>query len=161
MSISDAFSDIFPTKTVVVGPLFSSSLARRAARSLFGTGGLLTTGTDETITAEVGAMMPMWTGIIGVPALKLKKINQTDTMNSSIHIFLFSSVASLQWNIKRGAYLRENRHTEGADQEGATAAGLNEEGRTFRVWMWPNVNRINSISSLCKNENNYINPINC
>lgn len=70
ISMSEAFSDMFPTNTVVVGPLFSSSLAFMAAISLLGIAGLLTTGSDETITAGVGVMIPMWTGIIGAPGTR-------------------------------------------------------------------------------------------
>lgn len=68
ISISEAFSEIFPTKTVVVGPLPSLSLA--AIKSLLWTGGLLTTDTEGTITGGAEVMMPTWTGIIGAPVGK-------------------------------------------------------------------------------------------
>lgn len=67
MSMSEAFSDMFPTNTVVVGPLSSLALACTAERSFLGTAGLLTTDTEGTITVGVEVMMPTWTGIIGVP----------------------------------------------------------------------------------------------
>lgn len=79
MSMSEAFSDMLPTNTVVVGPLSSLSLARTAARSFLGIGGLLTTDTEGTITVGVGVMMPTWTGIIGVPAGAKENAHQTET----------------------------------------------------------------------------------
>jgi len=80
MSISEALSDMFPTNTVVVGPLPSSaSLARIAATSFLRAAGLLTTAKDVGIRrARVGVIKPMWTGIIGPPAKANARYGLTD-----------------------------------------------------------------------------------
>lgn len=108
INMSEAFSDMFPTNTVVVGPLFSSlSLAITAMVSLLGTAGLLSTGTEETITG-VGAMIPMWTGIIGAPETAKENMQQAITP-FSLKIYdcrlvkrfsnIFSNVANLNYRV--------------------------------------------------------------
>lgn len=56
--MSDAFSDIFPTNTVVVGPLSSLALDCTVGGSFFGTAGLLTTGTEGIINVGVEVIIP-------------------------------------------------------------------------------------------------------
>lgn len=159
ISISEAFSDMLPTKTVVVGPLLSSlSLSRMAIASFLGTGGLLTTGTEGTITVGVGVMMPMWTGIIGVPATTKRREHQLETtleIKKTRGISLIPQIWShskmmplsvtcvlqqrdITYTVEQiGAYLTGSQHTEEESQEGAKAVGLNAGGRTFWMWIAP------------------------
>lgn len=125
ISISEAFSEMLPTKTVVVGPLFSLSLA--AIKSLLWTGGLLTTGTEGTITGGAEVMMPTWTGIIGVP------VEQWE-ISTVLTLYFKLYNRDIIWN---EACLMGSRHIEEESQEGATTAGLDVGGMTLCTLLKP------------------------